>query len=112
MRQELYQTDSGNRPVNERIGGFVEPEGIDKTVRPPRPGFTILSLNTPVPSELKYLIVYYKNLTKMPSFSYTVRHLLETHPALAELAATLYTTARAKNEPVGLPSPPTGRSDT
>ena len=55
-----------NRPI-ERVGMFAR-----------------------VPGELKYLVGCYQNAQRLPSFNMAVQRLLETHPALAELAATLY----------------------
>jgi hypothetical protein len=64
--------DGGNRPVTsrpiERVGMFAR-----------------------VPGELKYLIICYQNANRLPSFNIAVQRLFETHPALAELAASLYT---------------------
>lgn len=83
--------DSGNGPVKEY-----------------RPGWAVLYVNARVPSELKYLINYYKNVAKLPSFNWAVRQLLETHPALAKLASELYTQGKITD---GLdPSPPTNDS--
>jgi hypothetical protein len=64
--------DGGNRAVKEEQY---------------RPG--MVHMNLIVPAELKYLVIHYKNTTKMPSFNYAVRQLLETHPVLARLAAEL-----------------------
>lgn len=47
------------------------------------------TLSVKVPVELKYLINYYKDDARLPSFNWAVRRLLETHPALAKLAAEL-----------------------
>jgi len=63
--------DSGNRPVISRV-----------------------QLHASVPGELKYLVKCYQSATRLPSFNLAVQRLLETHPALAQLAATLYTEAR------------------
>lgn len=52
-----------------------------------RPG--MVSMSVRVPGELKYLVICYKSAMKMPSFNYAVQVLLETHPALAKLAAEL-----------------------
>lgn len=49
-----------------------------------------------VPAELKYLVTCYQNAGKMPSFNYAVQRLLETHPAIAQLAADLYNEAQAR----------------
>lgn len=43
-----------------------------------------------VPGELKYLVTCYQNAQRLPSFNIAVQRLLETHPALAQLAASLY----------------------
>jgi hypothetical protein len=43
-----------------------------------------------VPGELKYLIICYQNAHRLPSFNMAVQRILETHPGLAQLAATLY----------------------
>ena len=59
--------DGGNRTVIERVGMFAR-----------------------VPGELKYLVTCYQNANRLPSFNIAVQRLLETHPALAQLAATLY----------------------
>jgi hypothetical protein len=59
--------DSGNRPVINRVGMYAR-----------------------VPGELKYLITCYQNAQRLPSFNMAVQRLLETHPGLAQLAATLY----------------------
>jgi hypothetical protein len=84
--------DSGNRPVIRHGAGIHTP---------PAPGFSILNINTKVPSELKYLINYYKTVRKLPSFSLAVRELLESHPALAQIAGELYTRARSQDGPTG-----------
>lgn len=55
----------------------------------PRPGYAVVHCYVPV--ELKYLITTYQRQNKYPSFSWAVRFLMETHPALAQLAARLYT---------------------
>jgi len=65
----------------------------------PRPGYAPLKAFIPV--ELKYLIRTYQDHNRYPSFTWAVRHLLETHPALASLAAELYT--KGNREP-GRPS--------
>jgi hypothetical protein len=52
-----------------------------------RPGYAQMIVRIPV--ELKYLVEWYKNTTRMPSFNYAVRHLLETHPEIARMAAEL-----------------------
>lgn len=78
--------DSGDRPVSQAF----------------RPGYVQLYVNTKVPAELKWLVNYYKVTTKLPSFNWTVRHLLETHPALAKLAAELYTDSKTPDGP-GVP---------
>lgn len=57
---------------------------------PPAPGWSVLNINTKVPAELKFLVLLYQRERKLPTFAYAVRSLLETHPALAELAAKLY----------------------
>lgn len=49
----------------------------------------LATLAVRVPVELKYLINYYKNDARLPSFNWAVRQLLETHPALARLAAEM-----------------------
>lgn len=67
-----------------------------------RPGFTILYVNAKVPAELKYLINYYKSVAGLPSFNWAVRQLLETHPALAKLAAELYHDSKTPDGP-GVP---------
>lgn len=54
-----------------------------------RPGFVVMTVNARVPAELKYLVNYYKSVAGLPSFNWAVRQLLETHPALAKLAAEL-----------------------
>jgi hypothetical protein len=54
-----------------------------------RPGMVIMTVNARVPGELKFLIQCYKNAAGLPSFNWAVRQLLETHPALAKLAAEL-----------------------
>ena len=71
----------------------------------PVPGWSVLSINTKVPVELKYLINYYKTVKRIPSFALAVRQLLETHPGLAEIAAELYTKARSPDGPVGSNTP-------
>jgi hypothetical protein len=75
--------DSRNGPVTiERVGMFAR-----------------------VPGELKYLVICYQSAQRLPTFNLAVQRLLETHPALAELAATLYTRSRITD---GLDqSPPT-----
>lgn len=73
--------DSGDRPVTYR------------------PGWTNLYVNARVPSELKYLVTYYNRVAKHPSFAYTIRILLETHPTLAQMAAELYNDSKASNGP-------------
>lgn len=79
--------DSGDRPVGqERLREF-------------KPGYVQLYVNTKVPAELKWLVNYYKVTTKLPSFNWTIRHLLETHPALAKLAAELYTDNKTPDGP-------------
>jgi len=47
-----------------------------------------------VPGELKYLVTCYQNANRLPSFNIAVQRLLETHPALAQLAAELYTNGK------------------
>lgn len=47
-----------------------------------------------VPPELKYLVTCYQNANRLPSFNIAVQRLLETHPALAQLAAELYTASK------------------
>lgn len=69
-----------------------------------KPGWTQLYVNVKVPSELKYLVNYYKVVAGLPSFNWAVRQLLETHPALAKLAAELYTNSKAPDGPVTNPS--------
>lgn len=59
--------------------------------KPHRPGLATITAR--VPSELKYLVICYRNASKMPSFNYALQRLLETHPAIAQLAAELYTEA-------------------
>jgi hypothetical protein len=54
-----------------------------------KPGLSVLYVNAKVPSELKFLINYYKSVAGLPSFNWAIRQLLETHPALARLAAEL-----------------------
>lgn len=71
-------------------------------VGPYRPGLVILYVNAKVPAELKYLINYYKSVAGLPSFNWAVRQLLETHPALAKLAADLYTASNDTKGPGGL----------
>jgi hypothetical protein len=63
--------DSGDRSVISRVGMFAR-----------------------VPGELKYLVTCYQNAQRLPSFNMAVQRLLETHPALAELAARLYTNGK------------------
>ena len=58
----------------------------------PRPGYAVVHCYVPV--ELKYLILTYQQQKRFPSFSWAVRTLFESHPALAQLAATLYTESR------------------
>lgn len=80
--------DSGNGSV-ERTNQHV----------PPAPGWAYLNINYKVPVELKYLISYLQKIKHYPSFAWTVRYLLETHPVLAELAADLIQSGKTK-EPV------------
>jgi hypothetical protein len=85
--------DSGNGPVKP---------GEYRQHTPPGPGWSVLNINTKVPVELKFLVNYYKNARKLPTFSYAVRQLLETHPELARIAAELYTNSKVKG-PVETP---------
>lgn len=62
----------------------------------PRPGWALIHGYIPV--ELKYLILYHQRTARYNSFSMTLRRLLETHPALAQEAARLYTEA-VRSEP-------------
>lgn len=50
-----------------------------------------------VPGELKYLIICYQSANRLPSFSLAVQRLLETHPGLAALAASLYTERKTQD---------------
>lgn len=76
--------DGGNRTVDnrqiERVGMYAR-----------------------VPGELKYLVTCYQNAHRLPSFNMAVQRLLETHPGLAELAATLYNERKVTD---GLDTPP------
>lgn len=69
--------DSGNGSTRK---------GYDKTV----------SLYVRIPPELKFLLMRYHSVRKLPSFSYAVQSLLETHPELARLAAELYTESQVR----------------
>lgn len=62
----------------------------NRTVEEYKPGWVTLYVNAKVPAELKFLINYYKSVAGLPSFNWAIRQLLETHPALAKLAADLY----------------------
>ena len=64
-------------------------DGRDRTVRD-RPVVNRVEMYARIPPELKYLIICWQNASRLPSFSMAVQRLFETHPALAELAATLY----------------------
>lgn len=52
------------------------------------------TIHARVPGELKYLVICYQNRSRLVSFNMAMQRLLETHPALAQLAAELYTEAR------------------
>jgi hypothetical protein len=56
-----------------------------------------------VPGELKYLVICYQSAHRLPSFNMAMQRLLETHPALAQLAATLYNDGKAATS--GLDTP-------
>jgi hypothetical protein len=79
-----------NRPVIGRVGMFAR-----------------------VPGELKYLVKCYQSAHRLPSFNLAVQRLLETHPALAQLAATLYTESQNVNgldSDLNTPTPESGDS--
>ena len=57
---------------------------------------TTVVLYARLPAELKYLVSRYQSVKKVPSFSYTVQRLLETHPEIAQLAAELYTESQVR----------------
>jgi hypothetical protein len=81
--------DRGNRSPRREDNEMISGDSPGKPLI--RPGFALLRLETSVPVELKFLINFYKSRNRMPSFSWAVRALLETHPDLAKLAAELYT---------------------
>lgn len=64
-------------------------DGRDGPVRASR-----VPVHANLPGELKYLVILYQNRTRLASFNMALQRLLETHPALASLAAELYTESR------------------
>lgn len=68
-----------------------------------------VQMHVQIPPELKYLVICYQNSSRIVSFNMAVQRLLETHPALAQLAATLYTEGKASNglDPDHRPPPET-----
>jgi hypothetical protein len=60
-----------------------------------RPIVNRVNMFARVPGELKYLVICYQSAYRLPSFNMAMQRLLETHPALAQLAATLYTDGKA-----------------
>jgi hypothetical protein len=64
-----------------------------------------VNLYAKVPGELKYLVICWQNANRMPTFNMAVQRLLETHPGLAQLAATLYTQGKV-TDGLDTPTPP------
>jgi hypothetical protein len=62
---------------------------------------TTVPLYARVPGELKFLIHSWQSANRMRSFNEAMCRLLETHPALAQHAATLYNDKNeGKDDPV------------